>query len=419
MLLRILRESFLRRKRRKTIGILAVALGSSLATALIGISIEMGDKIEQQLKVYGSNIRVHAVEPPLKREWGPSLKEAYLSQKDLPRIKEIFWTNNIIDFAPFLSLPVDCQGKRIFLYGTWFSKELSNQQKMKTGIQSLFKFWKVEGAWPQDDQVFPQALMGKDLARVLNIHVGDPLSLKYEGKELSVKVVGLLDSGEEFDTAILVDLTQVQVLTGLTNAIHEIFVSALTIPSDSLEKTFRKSPTALSPQEYERWSCSPYVSSIARQIQEVFPHSVAEPILTVVQREGLILSKLKFLFIYICLSALLTAGIGFASTLMATVVERRQEVGLLRALGASVWSILLIFLSEMLVIAIVGSTLGGILGYLLGQMISFRIFETGIHPNLIVVFVVGGVTLLISILGGLFPLRTSLKLDPARVLHEN
>lgn len=420
MLLRILSESFLRRKRRKLLGILSIALGSSLATALIGISIEVGDKMTQEMKVYGCNIIVRP-QTFVSTDMAPLAKLEWLDESFLVKIKEIFWANNIIGFVPFLSTWATCDGHRIFIKGTFFSKKISLDQGRiwETGARRLFPYWKIEGSWPGESDSQEGVLIGKNLAGLLGVKIGQRISLNQKDRSLEVKVAGILNSGEEYDSEIILGLEQAQYLANLPQKVSFVLVSALTVPENELEKTYHRNPHTLSPEEYERWACTPYVSTVVSQIQDVIPHSVAEPVLEVAEREGRLLEKLKVLFLFICGVALLTSGIGLTSTLMATVVERRQEVGLLRALGAGSSDIILIFLAELTMIALLGSILGGGLGYGLGQLISLRIFQTTVHANMVVIFVVGGVTLLISVLGGLFPIRSALRVDPIKVLHEN
>ncbi|MBI1884339.1 MAG: ABC transporter permease [Chlamydiae bacterium] len=419
MLLRILSESFMRRKRRKILGVFAVSLGASLATAVIGISLEVGDKVSRELNVYGSNIVVHPSDI-VDEEEGPVLGQPRLDESDLPKMKTIFWGNNIMDFAPFLLSEVTLKGETISIEGTWFSKEMSvpDGPSVRTGVETLFPTWHVEGSWPRDDQALREVLVGKEIAAQFNIHPSQKITIEKNGKPLEVLATGILNSGEQYDSKILVDLDLAQGLTGLPKGVDQVFVRALTIPEDDFLKLYARHPQSLSPQEYERWSCSPYVSTVAAQLQEAIAHAVAEPILEVSQREGVLLKKLKGLFIFICAVALLAAGVALTTVLMATVVERRQEVGLLRALGAGSKDVVLIFLSELAVMAILGSFLGGALGYGLGQWISFHLFHSFIQPNPMVLFIVAGVTLTISLMGGLFPIRFALKVDPVRVLHE-
>ncbi len=86
---------------------------------------------------------------------------------------------------------------------------------------------------------------------------------------------------------------------------------------------------------FDRWYCSPYVQSIAYQLQEVIPHSHAEQIRQVAQNEGTVLSRIKGLMLLITLAALMAAALAVSAAMATAIFERRGEVGLMKALGAS------------------------------------------------------------------------------------
>ena len=76
----------------------------------------------------------------------------------------------------------------------------------------------------------------------------------------------------------------------------------MTKPPDALSA---RDPKTMTPEVYDRWYCSPYVESIAYQLQEVIPHSHAEQIRQVAQNEGTVLSRIKGLMLLITFAALL------------------------------------------------------------------------------------------------------------------
>src|SRR5215831_13563509 len=107
MFLRLVYESFRRQKRRKLLAGSAVALGVGVTTAMIAVATDVGDKISSELRNYGANLIITPQDDTLDLEVsGVNLKPpsdgAYLNEGDLPRIKGIFWRNNIVGFAPML-----------------------------------------------------------------------------------------------------------------------------------------------------------------------------------------------------------------------------------------------------------------------------------------------------------------------------
>ena len=100
MFVRLVYESFRRQKRRKLLAGAAITLGVTVATAMIGVATDIGDKINRELRTLGANLVVTPQEDSLDVEIGgvnlkPPTDGAFLNEADLPKIKGIFWHNNI------------------------------------------------------------------------------------------------------------------------------------------------------------------------------------------------------------------------------------------------------------------------------------------------------------------------------------
>src|ERR1700735_2378530 len=107
MFVRLVYESFRRQKRRKLLAGAAIVLGVTVATAMIAVATDIGDKISRELRTIGANLIVTPQEDSLDVEIGgvnlkPPSDGAFLNEADLPKIKGIFWHNNITGFAPML-----------------------------------------------------------------------------------------------------------------------------------------------------------------------------------------------------------------------------------------------------------------------------------------------------------------------------
>ncbi len=132
MFLRLLYESFRRQKRRKLLAGVAIMLGVGVATAMIAVATDIGDKISRELRTYGANLIVTPQEDTLDVEIGgvnlkpPPSDGAYLNEADLPKIKGMFWRNNIVGFSPMLPVSVTLgDEKNLTLLGTYFSQHVS------------------------------------------------------------------------------------------------------------------------------------------------------------------------------------------------------------------------------------------------------------------------------------------------------
>ena len=103
MFWQMVKGALIRQKNRFALIALTVALGVSLASAMLSVMFDVGDKVNQELKAYGANITVTPKNSAvLKDIYGvdESAHKEYLNESDLGKIKTIFWTNNIVAFAP-------------------------------------------------------------------------------------------------------------------------------------------------------------------------------------------------------------------------------------------------------------------------------------------------------------------------------
>src|SRR5215813_6135314 len=115
MFLRLVYESFRRQKRRKLLAGIAITLGVGVATAMIAVATDIGDKINRELRTYGANLVVTPQEDTLNLEIGgvdlrPPSDGAYLNEGDLPKIRGTFWHHNIVGFSPMLPVNADIAG---------------------------------------------------------------------------------------------------------------------------------------------------------------------------------------------------------------------------------------------------------------------------------------------------------------------
>src|SRR4051812_22992183 len=221
MFARLLYQSFFRQRRRKLLAAIAVALGVAVATAVIGVANDIGDKMGRELRSYGANISVTAKDAALDVEvGGVNLKPvgAALNEADLPKLKGIFWRNNIAGFAPMLPVSVQVQGAgtatTVQVLGTYFQKTLRyGQNDFTTGVRTTHPWWHVAGDWPHDDS--NEVLVGTSLAQRLAFEPGTVLKLN----GVEAKVVGLLIADRVTDQQIVAPLSLAQQISGRPGAV--------------------------------------------------------------------------------------------------------------------------------------------------------------------------------------------------------
>jgi putative ABC transport system permease protein len=433
MFLRIVADSFGRRPRHKLLTGAALALGMGVATAALSVSLDVGDRLAKEFRSLGANLLVTPQADSLPLEIGgvdyrPVNAGAYLPEADLPKLKTIFWHNNIMAFAPILESTryfgfVDpARGLRLLdagkvqLIGTWVNHKmiLPDGSAFVTGVDRTNPWWRIQGRW-FDDQT-QECVVGARLAERLAIRVGDELTVDYEDKKAApaLTVTGTISTGSSEDEAILVSLDLVQSLTHKPAQYRKLYVSALTKPEDDFA---RRDPKTMNADEFERWSCSPYVSSIAYSIRQVLPGADVRVIRRVAEGEGAILTRVRMLLWLVTGAALLAAALAVGASSAASVIERRTEIGLMKALGAGSATVGFLLAAEQLLLAFVGGGAGYALGILLARLLGEKIFGAAPEPSLIVFFVIIALAAGVTILGSALPLHRASRYEPAPILR--
>ncbi len=429
MFFRMLKRSFTVGLKGKILAIITIAFGASLATAMLNVSLDVGDKINRELKTYGANLLVVPKMDTLPAEIGgidfnPLADRQYLEDKSLPKLKTIFWAYNIVGFAPYLDASAQVEGLNhpVTVVGTWFNKhvDLPTGEQLDTGIRQIKPWWEIKGRWVEDEDVYG-AIVGSNLARQLGIKPGQKIDVDFLTKDgprpFQLKVQGVVSSGGEDDNKIIVTLALVQKVMNLTGKVGKLEVSALTTPENELARRAALDPKALTAKEFETWYCTAYVSAIAYQIEEALPGSEAKAIRQVSESEGAILSKIQLLMLILTIAALVSSGLGISSLMTTKVLERSKEIGLMKAIGAQNSAVLLLFLVEATITAILGGALGYGIGLGFAQIIGQSVFGVSLSIKGLVVPIVLILSILITLVGSFSAMRLIIGLRPAEVLH--
>jgi len=418
MFVRLVYESFRRQKRRKVLAGAAITLGVTVATAMIAVATDIGDKINRELRTIGANLVVTPQEDSLDVEIGgvnlkPPTDGAFLNEADLPKIKGTFWHNNIVGFAPILpvSAAIRHEGKAqdVTLTGTYFAKKISyGNEDFVTGAKSLYPWWKVSGAWPDDNS--QDVLIGERLAAKLNQKPGDTITLS--GRQIHVS--GILSTGGPEDDEVVAPLSMAQQVLGKPDAVKRVYVSALTKPEDAFA---RRDPKSLSGAIYDRWYCTPYPQAIALQLTEAISHSHAEQIRQVAQNEGAVLTRIEGLIFLITLAALFASGLAVSAAMATAIFERRAEVGLMKALGAGKLAVASVFFAEAALMALIGGAVGFGIGSALARQIGHSIFNSQISISPVLLPVILAIAVIVTFAGSAMAIRRAVSLDPVFALR--
>lgn len=415
MFLRLVYQSFRRQQRRKLLAGVSIALGVTVATAMIAVATDIGDKINRELRSYGANIAVTPEADTLDVRIGgvdlkPANDGAYLNESDLPEIKGIFWRNNIEGFAPFLPVPVTlANGARVDMVGTYFDKKLRyGKEDFTTGVRKISPWWKVAGAWPSDDS--QDVLVGSALANSLGVKPGDHVAVG----DRSLAVSGVLTTGGSEDNQIVAPLALAQAVLGRPGAVKQIQVSALTKPEDDFA---RKNPKALNKADFDRWFCSPYAKSIAFQVAQAIPNSRAVEIRQVSQNEGTVLSRIEGLMLLVTIAALLASALAVSAAMATAIMERRSEVGLMKAMGAANAAIAGLFFTEAALLAVLGGAVGFGIGALLARKIGVWIFASQVAISPVLFPLVLTIAVVVTFAGSAASIRKAMRYEPVMVLR--
>ena len=428
MLFRMIRGVLFHQKGKMLLIALTIALGASLATGMLNVVLGVEEKVNKELKNYGANIVVKPKDSSLLNDIydvgeGAALNAAYLREDELGRIKTIFWAFNIVDFTPFLDAQVTLpDGNQVKMTGTWFNHhlDLPTGESLDAGVVGMRSWWDiVEGNWldEKDENAASEIMAGALLAQRMGWHAGDIVHIAASQGEKDVVIAGVYDAGGDEDDGIYATLGLVQALTGRENKVASIEVSALTTPDNELARRAARNPAALSSRDYETWYCTAYVSAICYQIQEVITGSVASAVRKVAESEGTILDKTKLLMILITALSLIGSALGISNLVTASVMERSQEIGLLKAIGARDHSITGVVMTEILITALIGFAGGYFLGFGFAQLIRRSVFSSAIDMDPRVIPIVAGLIALVTVAGSLPAIRMVLRLRPAEVLH--
>jgi putative ABC transport system permease protein len=433
MFLRLVADSFTRRPRRKLLSMAALAMGMAVATAALSVSLDVGDRLAQEFRSLGANLLVTPQEDSLPLEIGgvdyrPANAGTYLPASDLGKLKTIFWRFNIVAFAPILEVPVQAWSPasenwsspgladKATLVGTWsrHSVAIPDGTAYVTGIDQTNPWWNVQGNWFAEGS--DECLIGAALAQKFGAKAGDTLNVSSDDRQgwRTLNIVGVLSTGGPEDNAIVTPLAIAQQLAGKPGMYRRLYVSALTKPEDAFA---RKDPKTMTPAEFDTWYCTPYISAIALQISEELKGTDVRVIRRVAEGEGNILTRVRTLLWLVTFAALLAAALAVGASAAASVIERRTEIGLMKALGADSGLVGVLLAAEQLLLAIVGGGIGYAVGIFLARILGERIFGFTPEPKLFVLLVILALAALITLVGSAYPLRQASRYDPAPILR--
>ena len=379
MFWRILSASLRHQRARLGIAALAMALGSALVSGLLNLSGDIGGQVGRELRAYGANIIIRPQEQSLLigmggLEFGQVAAPQTLAEDSLEPIKQV---QGVVGMLPYLYAVVDASERPVILAGVDFA-----------ATRSINTWWQVQGRWPQSPD---EILAGRRAADAFNLAPGDRLLVTYGGQTQTLQVVGVLETGAAEDDQLVASLPAAQTLTSQPGQVTLVMVSALTADR-SLDTT-------------------------ADDIQAILPAAEVRTLAQFAQAEEKVLNKVRLLIGLVAALVLLAGALTVAGTLNTMVIERRTEIGLMKALGAAEERVASLFLVEAMSVGIFGGVAGYVGGLALALAIGWKVFDTVITPTLWALPGTLLVGLVVAWAAGLLPVQRALRIDPVITLR--
>lgn len=372
MFLRMVTAALIKRKSRVTIALLAIVLGTGVISGLLNVYFDINAKMSKEMRSYGANLVV-----------APSRAETKgLGLADLEKIAAMeLDRDNLVGYAPYLYRVVQVDQSKLVMVGTWFDQ-----------VSKVSPYWQVTGKLPVQRDNLTEVVIGQAVADRLKLNLGDQIDLQEEetGKQGVFTIKGIVKTGSTEDNQLFVSLKAAQELSGRLDTVDIAYYSIMA-KGDQLDQLAVKARSAL-------------------------PGLEIKPIKQIAQSEGIILEKIKSLVYLVVIVILLSTLLCVSITMMAMVMERRKEIGLSKALGAQNRSIIGQFLGESFALGLVGGLVGVGFGYGFAQLIGQSVFHETITFRPMVLFIVCGLSVLVSALAAILPVKQAIGVEPALVL---
>jgi putative ABC transport system permease protein len=354
----ILRRSLTHRRARSLSALVALTVSAAVATALLTLYADLNAKLHKEFRNFGANVVVTAS------------ASSPLPPNALAQIQQAAGPDALV--APFAYVVATTdRGTAVVVAGTNFP-----------AVQHLDAWWDL-AHWPTAPDA---ALIGDRAANFISNK--QAVKLTYASKPVTLTGVGLLKTGGDEDSRIYIPLPAFTQWTGIGPSVIEI-----QIPGGAAS-----------------------VEAALTRLRAQFPSLQIQPVRQLVEGESRIVDRTHSLMYGSVLLIALTVAVSVLATLSASVLERRRDFALMKALGGSQTQLMSLFLLEALVLALTGVVLGYIAGSAAAWAISQANFHTATLPRLSVLPLVLLLNIAIAALAALFPVRVLRGLQPAALL---
>ncbi|HTD96019.1 MAG TPA: FtsX-like permease family protein [Edaphobacter sp.] len=356
----MLRRSLVHRRARSLSALVAMTVSAGVATALLTLYADLDAKLHKEFRSFGANIVITA----------PA--SAPLPPGTLVQVQQAAGPEALAAEFAYAVATTD-RGTPVVVAGTDFA-----------AVQRLDSWWQVD-AWPNPAST-DTALLGQRAANfIADEHA---VTLTFAGRPLTLRGAGRLTTGGDEDSRIYLPLSTFTTWTAIDPSVIE-----LQIPGGAMS-----------------------VEAAMARLRQQLPGLQVQPVRQLVEGESRIVDRTHALMYGAVLLIALTVAVSVLATLSASVLERRRDFALMKALGGSQLHLMAMFLLEAVILAFAGVAVGFVIGSAAAWAISETNFHTATLPRLSVLPLVFLLNVAIAALAALFPLRVLRGLQPAALL---
>ena len=399
MFLTMLVGATLRRRSRALAALLSSAVGAATLFCLAAVCLAVPAQMTAQMRQFGANLIVvpvsaEATTPRITEQSARAAVRAAASttgtETDRIRQADYRYETVRINKSPYLVGGIDVDA-----------------------VRALNGHWEIEGRWPGDGEV----LIGLDVAESTGFKVGSTVNAEYLGSDdlslsstvsssgdtaqvagqASWRVSGIVDTGGSEDDILYVPLDQLETLTGSADAGYDVV-------------EFSVDTTSV--------TAADVAAAVNRAADGAGQGVRAEPVSKITSGDTRIITMLDTLFWVVAVVVLGLTLVGVSTTMTVIVSERRNEIGLRKALGASSRSIAVEFYTEAACLGLIGGLIGTAIGYALARAVGIGVFEQPIGFSWWLALLSLVLSALVAVIASAGPVRGATRIDPALVLRE-
>ena len=405
-----------RRRSRAVMAVIASLVGAATLFCLASVCIAVPQQMNEEMRAYGANLIVTPADATSKSEG--------ISTATITNVTALVTAEHSAKSAAYRYESVRINSAPYTLAGI-----------NPKAVQTLNRHWNVTGDGPSEGNV----MVGRDVADALGVHIGSRITIGYRASDNSAasSASGSSDSGESDNQTVgKLGQTESQVkengrvssdimnnegtefrVAGIvdTGGNEDSIVYATTADVAKLAGSKRGADVV----EYSVNAMGDDLNAIVKTLNANPNTGVkAQTVTKITSSDTRIITMLQTLFWIVSLVVLVLTLVGVGTTISSIVSQRRNEIGLRKALGASSQAIGTEFYVESAIYGLIGGLFGTAIGYALARVLCVTVFERAIGFNWLLGLASLVLSMLIAVVASIPPVRRATRIDPAIVLRE-